>query len=248
MLPFLSISALPILKGLGLTLFVAFSALIIGLILAFIFALLEQSKFKPLAWLISLFVLVIRGLPEIIVVFGFSFLIPALLILFSDGFMLPNWLGGFLIQIEIPDSLFYLPPVYFGIAALAILYAAYASQTLRGAFKSIPKGQKEAAETLGLSAARTFFKITLPQIWQHALPGLSNQWLTLLKDTALVSLIGVADMMKVLIDFSSNPAYSSKALLFYLVGALIYLMISILSQKIIQRIENRACHHLNSMT
>lgn len=247
MFDFLAISALPILEGLGFTLLIALSALIIGLILAFIFALLEQSKIKPIAWLISFFVLIIRGLPEIIVVLGISFLIPTLLIVAADGFELPHWLGGFFIQVPISDALFDLPPILFGIIALSLLYAAYGSQTLRGAFKSIPKGQKEAAHTLGLSASRTFFKITLPQIWQHALPGLSNQWLTLLKDTALVSLIGVTDMMKVLINFSSNPAYSSKALLFYLVGALLYLMISIISQKIIQKIELKACQHIQPM-
>lgn len=244
MFDFLLISIFPILKGLSFTLLIAFSALVIGITLAFIFALLEQSKIKPIAWFVSFLVLILRGLPEIIIVLGISFLIPALLILISDGFQLPFWLGGFFIKIPISDNLFDLPPVCFGIVALALLYAAYGSQTLRGAFKSIPRGQKEAANTLGLSKSRTFFRITLPQIWQHALPGLSNQWLVLLKDTALVSLIGVTDMMKVLIDFSTNPSYSNKALLFYVIGAFIYFLISIISQKIIYRIELKSCLHI----
>lgn len=244
MLHFFSIGALPILQGLGMTLFIAFSALILGLLCAFLFALLEQCKLKPIAWFFSLFVLVIRGLPEIIVVLGISFMIPALFILFADGFVL----FGHEFQFDVPEALFNLPPFVFGIAALALLYAAYGSQTLRGAFKSVPKGQQEAANTLGLSRKHIFFHITLPQIWQHALPGLSNQWLTLLKDTALVSLIGVTDMMKILMNLSSNPAYASYSLLFYLLGAALYLSISMISQKIITRIEHKTTQHLKPMS
>jgi arginine transport system permease protein len=69
------------------------------------------------------------------------------------------------------------------------------SQTLRGALKAVPQGQWESGQALGLSKAAIFFRLVMPQMWRHALPGLGNQWLVLLKDTALVSLISVNDLM-----------------------------------------------------
>ncbi|MGV2470518.1 ABC transporter permease subunit, partial [Bacillus subtilis] len=74
-------------------------------------------------------------------------------------------------------------------------YASYASQTLRGALKAVPYGQWEAGLALGLTKRTIFFRFIMPQMWRHALPGLGNQWLVLLKDTALVSLISVNDLM-----------------------------------------------------
>lgn len=260
MLNFLTNHAPSILNGLLVTIFLSFASLFFGMILAFLFAILESIKFKPIAWFFSLFVMIIRGLPELIVVLSISFLISMIINLLGDGITLPNYLGGYFFQlgetvidISFPDflggknlllitqtDLYDIPPIYFAILALSLLYGAYASQTLRGAFKAVPSGQKEAAYTLGISKRKTLFCITIPQIWQHALPGLSNQWLVLLKDTALVGIISVTDLLKVFRDIVSNPTYTQYALFLYLFAACIYLLISILSQMAIKKIERYA--------
>lgn len=244
MIDFLTDNYLLIFSGLETTLFIAFASLVLGIILAFTFALMENAKFKPLAWFFTLFVMVIRGLPELIVVLSVSFLIPACIIYLGEGITLPQFLGGYELQIDMMEDWYDIDPIYFGIIALALLYGAYASQTLRGAFKAVPQAQRSAAYTLGIGKTRTFFSIVVPQIWQHALPGLSNQWLVLLKDTALVSIIGTTDLLKTFQKFISNPDYSGYALMFFLFAALIYLAIAKISQLVIQRIECYAYRYI----
>ena len=120
--------------------------------------------------------------------------------------------------------------------ALALNSAAYSTQLFHGAVKAIPKGQWESAAALGLPKAHTFVQIILPQVWRHALPGLSNQWLVLLKDTALISLIGVSDLMRQteLINTNEHQPFT-----WYGFAALIYLAITLISQAIIRRLELR---------
>ena len=120
---------------------------------------------------------------------------------------------------------------------LALLYAAYASQTLRGALKAVPMGQWESGQALGLSKSAIFFRLVMPQMWRHALPGLGNQWLVLLKDTALVSLISVNDLM---LQTKSIATRTQEPFTWYIVAAAIYLVITLLSQYILKRIDLRA--------
>ncbi len=97
------------------------------------------------------------------------------------------------VQMDIEN--FDVSPFLCGVIALSLLYAAYASQTLRGALKAVPVGQWRSGQALGLSKSAIFFPSGDAAVWRHALPGLGNQWLVLLKDTALVSLISVNDLM-----------------------------------------------------
>ena len=113
---------------------------------------------------------------------------------------------------------------------------AYASQTLRGAIQAIPKGQWESGAALGLSRPYTFIHLIMPQVWRHALPGLSNQWLVLLKDTALVSLIGVDDLMRQAGYINTN---THEPFTWYGIAALIYLVITLISQAGIRKLELR---------
>ena len=128
-------------------------------------------------------------------------------------------------------------PFLCGAIALSLLYAAYASQTLRGALKAVPQGQWESGQALGLSKAAIFFRLVMPQMWRHALPGLGNQWLVLLKDTALVSLISVNDLM---LQTKSIATRTQEPFNWYIIAAAIYLVITLLSQYILKRIDQRA--------
>ncbi len=191
------------------TLTLAVASLIIGLFLAILFVVLEMNKMTVVRNSASILVTLLRGLPEILVVF---------LIYFGLNEFIE--LGAFV----------------SGSLALGIIFAAYASQSLRGAIKAISLGQWESGVALGFSRPQTFIKIIMPQVWRHALPGLSNQWLVLLKDTALVSLIGVSDLMRQadLINASTHKPFT-----WYAMTALVYLAITLISQFFIKKLEYR---------
>lgn len=196
-----------------MTLGLAVCSLVAGLLLSMLFAVLEANRVvgKPMAILVAL----LRGLPEILVV---------LLVYFGSSEVVEMITGEY---IE-------FGAFGCGVFALSLIFAAYASQTLRGAIQAIPKGQWESGAALGLSKGYTFLHIIMPQVWRHALPGLSNQWLVLLKDTALISLIGVDDLMRQaqLINTNTHQPFT-----WYGIAALIYLVVTLVSQVGIRKLE-----------
>ena len=198
-----------------MTLGLAVCSLVAGLLLSMLFAVLEANRVvgKPMAVLVAL----LRGLPEILVV---------LLVYFGSSEVVEMITGEY---IE-------FGAFGCGVFALSLIFAAYASQTLRGAIQAIPKGQWESGAALGLSKGYTFLPIIMPQVWRHALPGLSNQWLVLLKDTALISLIGVDDLMRQaqLINTNTHQPFT-----WYGIAALIYLVVTLVSQVGIRKLELR---------
>ncbi|EKX97777.1 putative arginine/ornithine transport protein [Aggregatibacter actinomycetemcomitans Y4] len=198
-----------------MTLGLAVCSLVLGLILGMLFAVLEANRFvgKPMA----VFVALLRGLPEILVV---------LLVYFGSSEVVEMITGDY---IE-------FGAFGCGVFALCLIFAAYASQTLRGAIQAIAKGQWESGAALGLSKGYTFIHIVMPQVWRYALPGLSNQWLVLLKDTALISLIGVDDLMRQaqLINTNTHQPFT-----WYGIAALIYLLVTLVSQVGIRKLELR---------
>ena len=200
-----------------MTLSIAAASLIIGLLLSIIFVVLETAKPAYIRKPTAVFLTLLRGLPEILIVFLIYFGLIQVVFLVTEEFAELNafWCGS---------------------VALGIIFAAYASQSLRGAIKAIPIGQWESGAALGLSRAQTFIRVVMPQVWRHALPGLSNQWLVLLKDTALVSLIGVDDIMRQseLINANAHQPFT-----WYGIAALIYLAITLISQRVIKILEAR---------
>ncbi|WP_454906262.1 arginine ABC transporter permease ArtQ [Aggregatibacter sp.] len=198
-----------------MTLGLAVCSLVLGFFLGMLFAMLEANRFvgKPTALLVAL----LRGLPEILVV---------LLVYFGSS-ELVELLTGEYIEFGAFGC---------GVFALSLIFAAYASQTLRGAIQAIAKGQWESGTALGLSKGYTFLRIIMPQVWRHALPGLSNQWLVLLKDTALISLIGVDDLMRQaqLINTNTHQPFT-----WYGIAALVYLLVTLVSQLGIRKLELR---------
>ncbi|MDX8000390.1 arginine ABC transporter permease ArtQ [Xenorhabdus sp. Reich] len=221
----------------GITVGLAISSLMVGLVLAMFFAVWESARWKPVAFLGSCWVTLIRGLPEILVVLFIYFGSSQLLITLSEGFDVNLIVWQFKIQMDIGN--FDVSPFLCGVIALSLLYSAYASQTLRGALKAIPVGQREAGQALGLSQSRIFFRLIMPQMWRHALPGLGNQWLVLLKDTALVSLISVNDLM---LQTKSIAIRTQEPFTWYVIAAAIYLAITLASQFILRRLEMHTTH------
>ncbi|MCE9923844.1 arginine ABC transporter permease ArtQ [Aeromonas rivipollensis] len=191
-----------------MTLGLALASLVGGMALALAFSAAELSKRSWLVWPVATLTTLIRGLPELLVV---------LFIYFGSTQVL------FLITGEYVE----FSPFACGVLALSLLFASYATQTLRAALNAVPAGQRLAALALGLGKSHIFFRIVLPQAWRHALPGLGNQWLVLLKDTALVSLIGVNEMMR---QAQMASASTYEPFTWYAAAALIYLAISLVSE------------------
>ncbi|MBD8163172.1 arginine ABC transporter permease ArtQ [Erwinia persicina] len=218
----------------GMTVGLAVCALVAGLVLAMVFAVWESARWRPLAWLGTGLVTLFRGLPEILVVLFVYFGASQLLLTLSDGFTVN--LGIVQIPIQVAIENFDVSPFLCGVIALAVLYASYASQTLRGALKAVPSGQWESGQALGMKKTAIFFRLIMPQMWRHALPGLGNQWLVLLKDTALVSLISVNDIM---LQTKSIATRTQEPFTWYVIAAGIYLLITLVSQAVLKRIERR---------
>ncbi|WP_305370858.1 arginine ABC transporter permease ArtQ [Photobacterium leiognathi] len=207
--------SLSLLEASWMTVQLAFTSLVVGLVLAMLFAGGEMSRFRLVAWPTTALVTVLRGLPELLIV---------LFIFFGSGQIL-FYITGDYVEIS---------PFLSGVIALSLIFASYAAQTIRGAIRAVPKGQREAASALGISKSRTFFAIIMPQAVRHALPGLTNQWLVLLKDTALVSLIGVTDLLK---QAQLTSAATHESFTWYATAAGVYLVITLITQKIIKIID-----------
>ncbi|MBN3132778.1 arginine ABC transporter permease ArtQ [Pectobacterium brasiliense] len=224
----------PLASAAGMTVGLAVCSLVLGLVLAMLFAVWETVRWKAVSWTGTAVVTLLRGLPEILVVLFIYFGSSQLLMMLADGFTLNLFIVQIPVKLDI--GMFEISPFLCGVIALALLYAAYASQTLRGALKAVPQGQWESGQALGLSKAAIFFRLIMPQMWRHALPGLGNQWLVLLKDTALVSLISVNDLM---LQTKSIATRTQEPFTWYVVAAAIYLIITLLSQYVLKRIELR---------
>ncbi|WP_409308975.1 arginine ABC transporter permease ArtQ [Pectobacterium sp. B1J-3] len=224
----------PLASAAGMTVGLAICALVLGLILAMLFAIWETARWKLVSWTGTALVTLLRGLPEILVVLFIYFGSSQLLLMLADGFTLNLYFVQIPVKLNI--EMFEISPFLCGVIALALLYASYASQTLRGALKAVPQGQWESGQALGLSQSAIFIRLIMPQMWRHALPGLGNQWLVLLKDTALVSLISVNDLM---LQTKSIATRTQEPFTWYVVAAAIYLVITLLSQYVLKRIELR---------
>jgi len=211
-----------ILAGTWLTVSLAVATLPVGLALGFLVALAKRSTARPVRAFGEGFSTVFRGLPELltifIVYFGASILFQRAVGLFSDASVEIN---GFVA----------------GMVALGVVFAAYASEVFAAAFNGIPKGQWEGAAAIGLHRFQTMRLVILPQLIRFALPGLANLWLVLLKDTALVSVIAVDDLLRMT---SQAVGYTKQPFFFYLVACLIYLALAIVSSFAIRALERWA--------
>ncbi|MGR0280098.1 ABC transporter permease [Marinomonas dokdonensis] len=212
-----------LLLGAVVTLELALSSLVLGLFLGLLGASAKLSSVKVLQWIANGYTTIIRGVPELLTVLIIYFGATSVLMAIAGLF-------GY-------DEYIEVGAFAAGVTALGLTFGAYATEVFRGALQSIPKGQHEAATVLGMSSMRKFRRIILPQVWRIALPGLGNLFLVLLKDTALVSVVGLEDIMR-----KANVAVSStkEPFLFYLVAAFMYLGLTIISMVLVSYMEKRA--------
>ncbi len=212
-----------LLQGALVTISIALATLPFGLALGLLVALASRSQSRIISGLATLYTTVFRGVPELltlyIIYFGGQILIQRM------------WSGmGFSGSLSIS-------PFIAGMMALGLVLAAFSSEVWVGALNSIPKGQREGAAALGLTRGQAFRLVVLPQLFRVALPGLGNNWMVLLKETSLVSVITLQDVM--FIATRANVA-TKEPFLFFSAALLIYLFFSILSAWGIGRMEMRA--------
>ena len=203
-----------------MTIAVSITAMLIGFLFALIFTPLKLSKNKFLNLVGNFYTTVIRGVPELLVIYLFFFG-------GSGAVMFVATMFGYYEYIEINAFL-------TGSFAIGIISGAYSTEVFRGAIQSIDKGQFEAARVLGLKKFVYFFRVIMPQMLRLAIPNLSNVWQITLKDTSLISVTGLVEIMRQ----SYIAAGSTRdPLFFYSFAALLYLLLTFLSMKLINRLE-----------
>ncbi len=203
-----------------MTIAVSITAMIIGFSFAAIFTPLKLSKYKSLNLIANIYTTVIRGVPELLVIYLFFFG-------GSGAIMFVASMFGYNEYIEINAFI-------TGSFAIGIISGAYSTEVFRGAIQSIDKGQFEAAKVLGFSKFKRFYKIILPQMLRLAIPNLSNVWQITLKDTSLISVTGLVEIMRQ----SYIAAGSTRdPLFFYSFAAVLYLLLTFISMKLINKLE-----------
>lgn len=211
-----------ILSGVALTVSLALATLPVGLLLGFLLALAKNSTEPTLRAAANIYTTIFRGLPELLTLFliyygGQIGLSMAARLLFDTTVEVNNFVAGMI--------------------ALSFVFSSYASEVFLSAFRGIPGGQYEGAFALGLPRLKTMRLVILPQLIRLALPGLSNLWLILLKDTALVSVIGLPDILR---QTKIAVGVTKEAFFFYLIACLIYLLLAMISSIAIGRVSSWA--------
>lgn len=171
---------LAILQGSVLTVGVSLCALLVSVVLGLLGAAAKLSGRPVLVALANGYTTVIRGVPDLVV----------MLLVFYGGTIGINHLLGLLGSQRTVD----INPFAAGVLTIGFIYGAYMTESFRGAILAIPRGQMEAAWAFGMGRTRVFLRITAPQMVRYALPSFTNNWLVLIKSTALVSLIGLKEM------------------------------------------------------
>ena len=213
---------LPLLaQGAALSLCVMLVSLAVALALGLVNALIKLFGPRWLRWVSTGYTTLVRGIPELVI----------MLLLFFGGEMLVNGALGLL----------GLGPLRFntfisGVLAIGFVFGAYYTEPFRGAFLTVERGQLEAAMAYGMSPGQVFRRVLLPQMLSFAIPGINNNWLGLMKASALVSILGLEDM--VWLAEQAGRA-TQKPFLFYFLVALIYMAITAISSWGFSRLSRR---------
>jgi histidine transport system permease protein len=210
-----------LLHGTWVTLKLAALALLVSMALGLLGAAAKLSPLKLLSLPATFYTTLIRGVPDLVLM---------LLIFYS----LQGWLTGVTEAMGWPYM--EIDPFVAGIVTLGFIYGAYFTETFRGAILSVPRGQQEAGACFGLNRWQRFRFVVFPQMMRFALPSLGNNWLVLLKATALVSIIGLSDLVKVAQEAGKS---TFNMLDFLLLAAALYLLITSASNYVLRVLVRR---------
>ena len=205
-----------LLEGLKMTTLISLISIAIGIVLGLFMCLLGLSKNKLLRGISAVYIWLIRGTPMIVQAFIVYFGVPQIVNMVSPGFTLSAFTAG--------------------VITLSLNAGAYLAEIFRGGIGAVSKGQIEAARSLGLSASKTFVKVTLPQAIKVAIPSMVNQFIITIKDTSILSVIGLADLV------NRAKVYVGSSYLFfetYVMVAFYYLIIISILMIISKKVETK---------
>lgn len=211
-----------ILQGTVLTIELCLASLAISVVLGIITALAKLSRVRAANLIAHAYTTIIRGIPDLVL----------MLLIFYGGQVFINQVGPMLGYDDYID----INPFMAGVSTIGFIFGAYMAETFRGAILAVPGGQLEAGYAFGMTRLQVFMRILMPQMVRHAIPGFGNNWLVLMKTTALVSIIGLKDMVRMA---GLAAGATRMPFTFYLVVALIYLILTSVSILILNRINKR---------
>jgi polar amino acid transport system permease protein len=187
----------------------------IGLTLALVIALMRLSPLRPYRWFAAIWIEVFRGLPALTTLFAVGFAVPIAL-----GVRVPGIYGA-------------------GSLALGIVYSAYMAETIRAGIEAVPRGQVEAARSLGMTPTRTMVSIVLPQAFRIVVPPLTNELVALIKDTSLLYVLGTTSETIEITKFSKEAVNRTFNVTPLVAGGLMYLVITIPMTRAVALLERR---------
>jgi len=206
----------------GVTLAVTAAALAIGAVLGAMVAAAKLSGSVLLRALGSAYTTIFRGIPELLIIYLIYFGGSSAVTAIGQALGYEGFLG--------------LPSFIAGALAVGIISGSYQAEVFRGAYLAVARGELEAASAIGMSRALRFRRIVMPQVMRYALPGIGNVWQLSLKDSALISVTGLAELMRT----SQVAAGSTRQyFLFFVVGGALYLILTSLSDQVFDRAERR---------
>ena len=207
-------------RGAGTTLVLSLFTVVLGLILGIFLALLRLGKFKPLSLLSAAYTEFIRGTPLMVQIFFIFYALPQI------GIRIPN----------ISGLGFDFPRFASGILAMGLNSGAYVGEIVRAGIQAVDKGQTEAARSLGMTAWQTMRRVVLPQAFKNILPALGNEFVTVIKESSIVTVIGITELM-----FNTSQVYSSSYRYFesLIVCALIYFVMTFTTSRLLGVLEGR---------
>ncbi len=211
-----------LIDGTLVTVNVALTSLAIAALLGMAGALAKLSASPVAAGVASVYTTIIRGIPDLVL----------MLLLFFGGQVFVNRMAPLVGYDEYID----INPYLAGVLTIGFIFGAYMTETFRGAILAVPRGEIEAAYAYGMTRAQVFRRVLLPQMVRHALPGFGNNWLVLLKTTALVSIIGLDDMVR---KAALAAGATRQPFTFYFVVALDYLVLTTISILVLRWAERR---------
>ncbi len=210
-----------ILKGAVVTLELAITSVLLAVIIGLVGAGAKLSRSKPLALVFELYTTLIRGVPDLVLMLLIFYGLQIALNVLTDAMGMAQ---------------FDIDPMVAGIITLGFIYGAYFTETFRGAFLAVPRGHIEAATAFGFTGWQTFKRILFPSMMRYALPGIGNNWQVILKATALVSLLGLEDVVKAT-QLAGKSTW--QPFFFAIVCGLIYLVFTTASNGILLLLERR---------
>jgi octopine/nopaline transport system permease protein len=209
------------LRGALMTMAVAVCSYLLGIVIGVFLASLKLSRLAVLRYAADFYTTVVRGIPELLVIY---------LVFFGGGTLLRHVASGLFGYEGYID----LPLFVTGMLCIGFSAGAYSTEVIRGAVLAVPMGQIEAAKAIGMSTGKRFWRILVPQVARFALPGLGNVWQLTLKETSLISVIGLVEIMRSAAVASGS---TKEPFTFYLLAGLLYLGLTSISNRGFLRAE-----------